>query len=207
MNGERTHTARLQPPPPDQLPPGQAVFRRRLLDGPRGRRGDVPLTDERGALAGPFAVMAVAPGVGDAVQNLGATLRYTAGLDPLLREAAVLLVAAHHDSAFEWYAHEPAARRLGLGDGELALLRAGKPPRCVSPAHRSALHAVSVMLRTGHLDDDTYAGTVAALGERALAELVWLTGYYTMLALALNVFDPPGPPAPPGASGQGPAAP
>ncbi|WP_344183218.1 hypothetical protein [Kribbella lupini] len=49
------------------------------------------------------------------------------------------------------------------------------------------------MLQTGTLGDADYVGTVEMLGERALAELVWLVGYYSMLALAMTVFDPPHP--------------
>ena len=52
---------------------------------------------------------------------------------------------------------------------------------------------VQSLLRQGNLNDETYHTAVTKLGERTLAELVWLVGYYSMLALALAVFDPPNP--------------
>ncbi|MCY1246178.1 hypothetical protein D9M72_593870 [compost metagenome] len=38
-----------------------------------------------------------------------------------------------------------------------------------------------------------YGTALRVLGEQPLAELVWLCGYYSMLALSLNVFDPENP--------------
>ncbi|PZS33718.1 MAG: carboxymuconolactone decarboxylase [Pseudonocardiales bacterium] len=185
-----TPPSRLASVAPAALDADQLRLYRELVDGPRGRAGDIPLVDNNGALVGPFAVMAVSPAVGDAVQRVGASLRYASVLNPLVREAAVLLVAAHHGSAFEWRAHEGAARRLGLDDDQLGQLRQGRPPAGLAPPAHQALIAVAALLRTRSLDEETYAATRAGLGERALSELVWLVGYYAMLALALRVFDP-----------------
>ncbi|WP_025357534.1 carboxymuconolactone decarboxylase family protein [Kutzneria albida] len=190
---DTTGPGRFQPPPPTGLDASQSAFYRRLVDGPRGRAGDVPLVDASGALVGPFALMAIAPDLGEAVQQVGAAVRYASALDPVVREAAVLLVASHHRCAFEWHAHEDSARKLGLDDRQLDQLRGGTPPSGLPKAATRALLTVNTMLRTASLDDDAYADTVAELGERGLAELVWLTGYYSMLALALAVFDPPNP--------------
>ena len=40
------------------------------------------------------------------------------------------------------------------------------------------------------LPDDDYEAGLAALGKQRLAELTWLVGYYSALALALSVFRP-----------------
>jgi hypothetical protein len=40
------------------------------------------------------------------------------------------------------------------------------------------------------LPDEDYATGMAALGKERLAELTWLVGYYSALALALSVFRP-----------------
>ena len=166
---------------------------RELTHGPRGQAGDVPVIDDDGALLGPFAVMALSPTLGEAVQSVGASLRYRSSLEPYVREAAVLLVAAHYGSAFEWSAHEGPARRVGWGEADLAAFRAGEVPRGASTSTRTALGAVQQLLVAGTLDDTTYGQTSEALGQRGLAELVWLVGYYAMLALALAVFEPDDP--------------
>ena len=40
------------------------------------------------------------------------------------------------------------------------------------------------------LSDEDYAAGVEALGQERLAELTWLVGYYSALALSLAVFRP-----------------
>jgi hypothetical protein len=41
-----------------------------------------------------------------------------------------------------------------------------------------------------NLQDQDYEAGVAALGRERLAELTWLVGYYSALALSLAVFRP-----------------
>ncbi|WP_410676547.1 carboxymuconolactone decarboxylase family protein [Amycolatopsis sp. cmx-4-68] len=184
-----TTPGRFSPPPPAELDDDQQAFYQRLVDGPRGTAGDVPLLGGDGGLLGPFAVMAIAPDVGEAVAQVGAAVRYATRLEPIVREAAVLLVASHHHSEFEWSAHDEPARKAGLDESQLCQLKAGVLPSRLTRRQDRALGTVHTMLHTGTLDEATYTDTVADLGERGLAELVWLTGYYTMLALALAVFD------------------
>jgi 4-carboxymuconolactone decarboxylase len=67
----------------------------------------VPFVLADGSLAGPFGPMTLAAAVGDSVQALGAALRFATGLSDATREAAILLIAAHHRSEFEWLTHAP----------------------------------------------------------------------------------------------------
>ena len=69
-------------------------------------------------------LMLRSPAVGTAQQELGAAIRYRTGFTDRMRELAILLVAAHWDSAFERESHEAIARALGFGDDELAAIRA-----------------------------------------------------------------------------------
>lgn len=180
--------------PPGELEPDQRALHQRITTGPRASTPQVPLVDdESGALLGPFAVMTIAPAVGDAVQALGAALRYAGTLTPLVREGVILMVAAHHRCEFEWMAHEGAARAAGLRDDVLGMIRGGGTPTGSSPTVDTAFASVAAMLVTNRLDDAQYDRALADLGDRALAELVWLCGYYSMLALALATFDPPYP--------------
>jgi alkylhydroperoxidase family enzyme len=180
---------RFQPPLPAAFDDHQRNFYQRLLGGPRGTAGNVPLIAEDGSLLGPFAAMAIAPDVGDAVAQVGEAVRYRTRLDSSVREAAVLMVAAHYRSAFEWSAHEAPAREAGLRDDQLDQLADKTVPSGLNRGQTLALRAVHTMLMTGTMDESTYGETVRERGERDLAELVWLTGYYSMLALALSVFD------------------
>ena len=97
-----------------------------------GRRAQGPqlfrLTDEAGRLEGPFNAFLLQPRLGAALQALGSSVRYDTGLDDRCREIAILTVAAHWRSDFEWYAHEAVARAAGLTAPELAAIRAAPAP-------------------------------------------------------------------------------
>ncbi|MFD1718385.1 carboxymuconolactone decarboxylase family protein [Georgenia deserti] len=184
-------SVRRRPRRPDELDAEQRAVYDRIVGGPRGSQaGQVPVTNDDGSLAGPFDLMTIAPAVGDAVQQVGAAIRFTTSLEPLVREAAILLVAARHGCEFEWRAHAGAARAAGAGEDQLAELGAGQVPAGLTAEQAQALAAVRAMLVNGRLDDAEYSAASDQLGERTLAELVWLCGYYSMLALALAVFTP-----------------
>ena len=53
----------------------------------------MPITDEAGRLLGPFAVMLLTPEVGNAVQQVGAKIRFATALTARERELAILAVA------------------------------------------------------------------------------------------------------------------
>ena len=49
----------------------------------------------------PSGVSSLHPAIGDALQRLGAAIRYGTRMTARVRELAILAVAEHHDSAFE----------------------------------------------------------------------------------------------------------
>ena len=177
---------------PDELDAEQSQLYADISGGPRRSQASVvPLTDEDGRLLGPFGLMLLAPRVGSAVQALGAALRFDGSLSPRSRELAVLTVAAHRGSEFEWLAHERAARAAGLGSEQLQSLLDGEVPAGLAVAEEVVVRTVRRLLVEGGLDDEGHARAVAALGTETLAVLVWLVGYYGMLATALATFRPP----------------
>ena len=171
-----------------------------IANGPRRgqhQQGTVPIMDDGGRLLGPFAVMLLAPSVGGPVQEVGAALRF--GTDheaPLLtdreRELGVLAVAAAHRCDFEWRAHEAAARKLDLATRQLADIADGRVPDGLTDSEAMVCRLAAIMTRDRALADDDYAAAVALLGKPKLAEVTWLVGYYSALALALAVFRPAG---------------
>ncbi|BEP13346.1 carboxymuconolactone decarboxylase family protein [Acidothermaceae bacterium B102] len=156
-----------------------------------GRRAQGPqlfrLTDDDGCLEGPFNGFLLQPRVGVALQAVGAALRYETSLSDRAREIAILVVAQHWDSSFEWYAHEAIGRHIGLTDDELAALG---DHRWDAFAGDERLVAVTchLLASAGDLDDTAYAEAVAALGLPRLFELLTIVGYYATLALQLRVF-------------------
>jgi 4-carboxymuconolactone decarboxylase len=142
-----------------------------------------------GPLPGPFDAMLRAPRSGGALAALGDALRRRGVLPDRVRELAVLQVAAHEDSAFEWAAHAPIAAALGWSGAVLDAVRAGEvPPGLDDPAERAAHAAVAALLATGDLGAGDWADLLGGLGEAGAVELLTLVGYYRLLALQMRVL-------------------
>ena len=177
---------------PDDLDAEQAQLHTDIADGPRrGQAAVIPLTDDEGRLLGPFGLMLLSPRIGSAVQAVGAALRVDQSLPERSRELAILPVAAHRRSEFEWLAHEQAALAAGLRGEQLQALLDGGVPADLAAAEEVVVRTVRRLLIDGGLDDEGYAEAVSAVGTGSLAALVWLVGYYGMLATALATFRPP----------------
>ena len=187
---------RLDLIPPTDLAPAQRALYDAITGGPRASQaGTVPITDTDGQLLGPFAIMLLSPDVGNAMQQVGATIRFGTALTARERELAILTVAGALDSEFERLAHVPAARGLGLTEPQIDAALSGLAVDGLAVDGLSADEAMvrrlaRAMTVDRTLSDEEYSAGVGALGRERLAELTWLVGYYSALALSLAVFRP-----------------
>lgn len=183
-------TQRYVAPTRDEMTKQQAELYDRIVLGPRARARRTPLIDEDGRLIGPFSLMAISPAIGDAVQLFGAQIRYEGTLNDCERELAILTVAAHHQSGFEWFVHTDEAIQAGLTWHHLSEIKAGRQPRFIDLRLTIISSTSNTLLRDGTLADAEYRKAYESLGETGLIELIWLCGYYSMLAMALSAMRP-----------------
>jgi AhpD family alkylhydroperoxidase len=176
---------------PADLDEAQRAVYEAITRGPRASQaGTVPIVDESGRLLGPFAVMLLTPEVGNAMQQVGAKIRFSAALTGRERELGILAVAGGLRCDFERLAHEPAARKLGLTQAQVNAVLSGQVPDGLSGDEAVVSRLARVMTAERTLRDQDYEAGLAALGKERLAELTWLVGYYSALALSLAVFRP-----------------
>ncbi len=175
---------------PENLTPEQKQLYDRIAgDKRRQKTRRFKMTVGDGTLTGPFNALLFSPQVGDAVQQLGAALRFDSSLPGHLRELAVLMVAARWRANYEWYAHAPIAAREELGDAVIEAVKAGEVPR-EAPEDVLTIHRfVSELVETRRVCDETYRETRAIVGEQGLVELISVVGYYSLLAGLLNTFE------------------
>jgi 4-carboxymuconolactone decarboxylase len=155
-----------------------------------GRRANGPfaVTDDDGALTGPFNALLFAPEIGGALGRLGEAIRYGGSLSDRVREIAILTVAAHHRSDFEWYAHERVGEQVGLSEVEMQRIRRGEPLEHPSEREAAAVAFCRAVVRDRDVDTAVHDRAVTLLGHSAVVEIVVLVGYYQALALLLSVF-------------------
>ncbi|MFC0681530.1 carboxymuconolactone decarboxylase family protein [Lysobacter korlensis] len=184
---------RLERLRPERLNEEQRALYDSIAGGPRAQGPQhFALTAPDGSLNGPFNALLLSPPLGEALQSVGAAVRYRTTLTPRVREAAILLVAAAWDSAFERMAHESVGRSVGLTEEELSALAGGSVPATIDEQELPFLEVTQALLR-GDLTDEEWEHAVARICEAAVFELSTLVGYYATLALQLRVFrvDPP----------------
>lgn len=173
---------------PADLTPSQKALYDAITQGPRSTAPRLfDLVDRDGQLLGPFGGFLLSPEVGDALQELGSTIRFRTRLSDRTRELAILAVAADRESPFERYAHEAVGRACGLSEAEMEAVRRGEYPPMSDEKEAAALRIVRAML-AGDVDDETWAACVPPLDDATVFELIALVGYYSTLALQMKVF-------------------
>jgi 4-carboxymuconolactone decarboxylase len=142
----------------------------------------------RGRVPGPFITLLHVPILADRVQALGAHLRYEGLLDRGLAETVILVVARRWRSTYIFDAHEPHARRAGVGEAVIASVDAGDGYAAMPPMLRVACGFASELAATGTVSDERQAAVIEALGRDGIIELSVLVGYYSLVAMTLNAL-------------------
>jgi len=184
---------RIKPLPPDTLSP-ETRYVHDEIAGLVGRsQSQVNMLDEQGALLGPFPPMLHFPQFGIPALSFLRSLDTHATLNKRVREVAILTVGAAFGARFELYAHEIMAAAFGLPNDIIASLAAGGHPYGLNEQETIA-HTIAYALVTGHIvPASTYKQAVQLLGQDGVAELFFLAGGYSLIAMILNGFDMPAP--------------
>lgn len=159
------------------------------LTGDQRRVYDMIASGPRGRVRGPLAVWLNRPGLAEPAQALGQYCRYETSLSPRLAELAILILARHWNSEFEWWAHKVHALKAGLPIEIIDAIRDRQPPPFTTDTEAVIFEFVSVLHAQRGVPDDLYARAVALLGQDGVIDLVGIAGYYTLVSMTLNVFD------------------
>ncbi len=150
----------------------------------------------RGALIGPFAPLLHSPELMTRVQRTGEFLRFQASLDSRLFELAILLIARQWNQQFEWSFHRPLAERAGVPHDVIESVGAGVRPEGMRPDEEVVWDVYTELHATTTVTDKTFLRAEQIIGQVALVELVAALGYYTLLAMVMNVAQTAAPAEP-----------
>ena len=173
---------RMPPLRDDELSAAQRAAAVELAAGPRG------------GVVGPFIAALRSPELMTRLQRLGEYLRYRNALGPRLTELAVLMTARAWSQPFEWAMHDGEAEARGIARATIAAIARGQRPSRMTAEEAIVHDYLRELHATQAVSDATYARAVAAFGESGVVDLTAVVGYYTTLAMILNVARTPVPP-------------
>ncbi len=140
---------------------------------------------------GPFIPLLRSPEVMLRARAMGDYLRYKSVLPPRLNEFAILITARQWTQQYEWEVHHPIAIKAGLDKEIAAAVADGRRPKNMPEEEEIIYDFCAETHANQSVCDATYARAVSKFGEQGVIDLVGVCGYYTFLAMVLNVARTP----------------
>ena len=140
-------------------------------------------------LKGPGGIRLHSSKVSHHTQAINTYLRREAEYSGRVRELAILTTARACDSQFEWTAHEPEARREGVPQAVIDVVKHRKSTAGLDEADAVIIDLGREMFDAKKVSPATYARAHRRFGTRPLIDLVALMGNYAATAALLCAFD------------------
>ncbi len=148
-----------------------------------------PVGGSLAGLQGPGGIRLHSPALSACLRPANLYLRDRAGIDSRWREVAILTTAREHDCRFEWAAHEPEARRVGVSDDVIDAIRTRGPVDGLDDRSAAIIAFGRELFGRRQVSPETYRRLADGLERRLLVDLVHLMGMYAMTAATLIAFD------------------
>ena len=181
---------------PDDIYPDSGsrlpLIQREDLDERGQQLYDSYVSPESRALAGlrgPGGIRLHSPRVAEHLSAANRYLRYESGMDPRLRELAILVTAREMDNQFEWTAHEPAGLREGLEPEIIDIVKYRRPIAGLGETEALIIRFGRELFQEKKVRSETFASAVETFGRQGVVNLVSLMGSYSATAALLNALD------------------
>lgn len=147
-----------------------------------------------GGVRGPFSIMLHSPKLAERVLPLVTFFREGSVVEPKLRSHAILAAVREKEAAYVWAAQVGAARRAGVPDATIDLLRAKGDPASLPADERDVVTYTRQLIRTNRVDQALFDRLEERHGAQWLVELTGAANYFAFLSGMVNAFDVPAPP-------------
>ena len=170
---------------------------------PVSGKADVPAEHHRvvddvvkvfGGGRGPFSVMLKSPALAERVLPLVTFFREGSVVEAKLRSHAILAAVREKEAAYVWAAQVGAARRAGVPDATIDLIRAKGDPASLPADERDVVTYTRQLIRTNRVDQALFDRLKERHGEQWLVELTGAANYFAFLSGMVNAFEVPPPP-------------
>jgi 4-carboxymuconolactone decarboxylase len=174
-------TPRMPMIPDAQMTEAQKAVVKEIVSGPRGH------------LVGPFIPLLRSPDFMNRLQKTGEYLRFNSALEPRRSEMVILMTARAWSQVFEWHHHRIIAEKAGLAEEIISAIAEGRRPAKMAADEAAIYDFMDELSRNRSVSDPTYARAKEHFGERGVIDMIGIHGYYSLLAMILNVSRAPLP--------------
>ena len=140
---------------------------------------------------GPFEPLMYSPQLMSTARAMGDYLRYKSAIGNTLSELVILITAREWTQDYEWSLHYPIALKAGIRKEVADDIAAGRRPIAMSPDEETVFDFASELLRNKQVSDATFQRARSRLGMKGVVDMTGIVGYYTLLAMQLNVAQYP----------------
>jgi 4-carboxymuconolactone decarboxylase len=182
MVGAAAAQNRMPPVPKDKMTEAQ----KKALEEVIASRGAV-------GAEGPFVPMLRSPELMNRLQTLGEYVRFHNSIGTKLTEFVILLTARQWTQQYEYDAHQPLALKAGLNQDIISAITEGRRPTGMAADEEIVYDFCNELRQNQSISDATYTRAVSKFGEQGVIDMTGLVGYYTTLAMIMNVARSPLP--------------
>lgn len=182
---------RMPPIPADKYTDAQKEVAVEFAKARGGENGGAPF--------GPYVALMRSPEVLLHMQRLGNYLQFKSSLPPKLRQFIMAITARQWSQEYMWGVHCPGTLKAGVSVDTVKALAEGRRPDGMPEDEALVYDFLDELHRNQSVSDATYSKALGKFGEQGIIDMIGLNGYYTSLAMALNVARiPVNPNATPG---------
>jgi deazaflavin-dependent oxidoreductase (nitroreductase family) len=147
-----------------------------------------------GNIRGPFSMLLHSPKLAERMLGLVTFFRDESAVEPKLRSVAILTAVREREAAYVWAAQVAAARRNGVAEDVIDILRskgdAGKLPE----REREIVTYTRQLMRTNRVDQAAFDALAKRYSVAWLVELTAAVNYFALLSGVVNAFEVAAPP-------------
>ena len=142
-----------------------------------------------GNVRGPFSILLHSPALAERVLGLVKFFRDESVVEGRLRSLAILTAVREREAAYVWAAQVGAARRAGLREEVIDLLRAKGDPASLPAEEREIVTYVRQLMRTNRIEQSAFDALHKRHDGQWLVELTAAANYFALLSGMVNAFE------------------
>jgi len=147
-----------------------------------------------GQIRGPFSMLLHSPKLAGQMLGMVNFWRSDSMVDGKDRSLAILTAVREREGAYVWAAQVAAARRAGVRDEAIDVIRAKGDLAKLSVEEREIVSYTRQLVQKNRVDQAAFDALHKKHGTPWLVELTVAAGYYSVLCGVVSAFEVPAPP-------------